>query len=158
MALSVTRNEAGSTEGGGATPPFRRTPEGLLAVLSLLFPLFSTRRRSHMSLTNDCLRTFAAGAVICCAVYRGFAADGEAHVGIDNFIFNPATLTVPVGTRVEWANEDDIPHTVVEATGTFKSPALDTQDKFSFTFSQAGTFNYFCSLHPQMTGKVVVTP
>jgi plastocyanin len=111
-----------------------------------------------MSLTNDCLRMFAAGAVTCCAVYPGFAAAGEAHIGIDNFIFNPATLTVPVGTRVEWVNDDDVPHTVVEATGRFKSPALDTQDKFSFTFSQAGTFNYFCTLHPHMTGKIVITP
>jgi plastocyanin len=111
-----------------------------------------------MSLKNDCLRAFAAAAGVCCAVCGGLAAAGAAHIGIDNFTFSPATLTVPIGTRVEWANDDDIPHTVVETTGKFNSPALDSQDTFSFTFTQAGTFNYFCSLHPHMTGKIVVAP
>ena len=111
-----------------------------------------------MSLTYDCLRAFAAGAAVCCAVYGAFAAPGESHVGIDNFTFNPGTITVRAGTKVEWENNDDIPHTVVETTGKFRSVALDTEDKFSFTFAQAGTFDYFCSLHPHMVGKVVVTP
>ncbi len=112
-----------------------------------------------MSLTYDGLRAFAVGAVVCCAVYGAFAAaSGEASVGIDNFTFNPGTVTVRVGTKVEWENNDDIPHSVVETTGKFHSAALDTDDKFSFTFTQAGTFDYFCSLHPHMVGKVVVTP
>ncbi|MBO0753245.1 MAG: cupredoxin family copper-binding protein [Bradyrhizobiaceae bacterium] len=110
-----------------------------------------------MSLIFDSLRAFAAGTAVCCAVCGGLAAAGDAHVGIDNFTYNPATLTVAVGTKVEWVNEDDIPHTVVETTGKFNSAALDTQDKFSFTFTEAGTYSYFCSLHPRMTGKVVVT-
>jgi plastocyanin len=110
-----------------------------------------------MSLTYDCLRAFAAGAAVCCAVYGVVAAPVEPHVGIDNFTFNPATITVRVGTKVEWTNNDDIPHTVVETNGKFRSAALDTEDKFSFTFTQAGTFDYFCSLHPTMVGKVVVT-
>ncbi len=110
-----------------------------------------------MSLTYDCLRAFAAGAVVCCAVYGAFAASGQTQVGIDNFTFSPGTITVPVGTKVEWENNDDIPHTIVETTGKFHSAALDTEDKFSFTFTQAGTFDYFCSLHPHMVGKVVVT-
>jgi plastocyanin len=115
---------------------------------------------SHMSLTYDCLRAFAAGAAVCCAVYGALAAPppGETHVGIDNFTFNPGTVTVPVGTKIEWENKDDIPHTVVETTGKFHSAALDTEDKFGFTFAQAGTFEYFCGLHPRMVGKVVVTP
>jgi plastocyanin len=111
-----------------------------------------------MSLTHDCLRAFAAGAAVCCAVYGAFAAAGEAHVGIDNFTFNPGTITVSAGTKVEWVNDDDIPHSIVEATGKFHSAALDTEDKFSFTFTQAGTYDYFCGLHPHMVGKVVVTP
>ncbi|MGC1666504.1 MAG: plastocyanin/azurin family copper-binding protein, partial [Bradyrhizobium sp.] len=66
-------------------------------------------------------------------------------------------LTVPVGTTVKWTNRDDIPHTVVE-TGSrvFRSKALDTDDTFSYTFANAGTFTYFCSLHPQMVGKIIV--
>ena len=79
------------------------------------------------------------------------------EVKIDNFAFSPETLTVPVGTTVQWTNRDDIPHTVVsDDKTTFKSKALDTDDKFSFTFTKAGTYPYFCSIHPKMTGKVVV--
>jgi plastocyanin len=111
-----------------------------------------------MFLTYDCLRAFAAGAAVCCAVYVAFAASAETQVGIDNFTFNPGTITVRVGTKVEWENNDDIPHTIAETTGKFHSAALDTEDKFSFTFTQTGTFDYFCSLHPYMVGKVVVTP
>jgi plastocyanin len=110
-----------------------------------------------MSLISDCLRAFAAGAAVCCVVYGAFAASGETKVGIDNFTFSPGTITVRVGTKVEWENNDDIPHSIVESTGKFHSAALDTEDKFSFTFAQAGTFDYFCGLHPHMVGKVVVT-
>jgi plastocyanin len=80
-----------------------------------------------------------------------------ATVKIDNFSFAPRELTVAVGTTVTWTNHDDIPHTVVSTEGSiFKSKVLDTDEKFSYTFSRAGTFPYFCSIHPKMTGKVVV--
>jgi plastocyanin len=80
------------------------------------------------------------------------------EVKIDNLSFGPVTLTVPVGTTVTWINRDDIRHTVVSTddSKTFKSKVLDTDEKFSFTFSRAGTYPYFCSIHPKMTGKVVV--
>ena len=80
------------------------------------------------------------------------------EVKIDNFSFGPATLTVPIGTTVTWINRDDIPHTVVssEDPKAFKSKVLDTDEKFSFTFTKAGTYPYFCSVHPKMTGKVIV--
>jgi amicyanin len=78
------------------------------------------------------------------------------EVKIDNFTFGPAELAVPVGTTVTWTNRDDIPHTVVSNDKVFKSKVLDTDEKFSFTFSKAGTYPYFCSIHPKMTGKVVV--
>jgi plastocyanin len=78
------------------------------------------------------------------------------EVRIDNFSFGPVELTVPVGTTVTWTNHDDIPHTVVSTEKVFKSKVLDTDEKFSFTFSKAGTYPYFCSIHPKMTGKVVV--
>ena len=77
------------------------------------------------------------------------------EVKIDNFSFGPGTLTVAVGTTVTWTNRDDIPHTVVSTDGVFKSKVLDTDEKFSFTFSKAGTYPYFCSIHPKMTGKVI---
>lgn len=82
----------------------------------------------------------------------------SAEVKIDNFSFGPAALTVSVGSTVNWTNRDDIPHTVVSTDDpkAFKSKVLDTDDKFSFTFTKAGTYAYFCSVHPKMTGKVVV--
>ncbi|HEV2676075.1 MAG TPA: cupredoxin family copper-binding protein [Aliidongia sp.] len=82
----------------------------------------------------------------------------DAQVNIDNFSFAPAQLTVAAGTKITWANRDDIPHTIVDAgePRTFKSPALDTGDAFSYVFSTPGTYHYFCSLHPHMQGTVVV--
>jgi plastocyanin len=80
----------------------------------------------------------------------------EMAVKIDNFSFSPATITVPVGTTIRWTNRDDIPHTVVSDEKTFKSKVLDTDQEFTFTFSKPGTYSYFCSIHPHMTGKVVV--
>ena len=78
------------------------------------------------------------------------------EVRIDNFSFGPTDVTVPAGTTVTWTNHDDIPHTVMSTDKVFKSKVLDTDEKFAFTFSTPGTFPYFCSIHPKMTGKVVV--
>jgi plastocyanin len=75
---------------------------------------------------------------------------------IDNFTFTPAKIEVAAGTTVTWVNHDDIPHTVVSTEKVFKSPALDSGEKFSYAFAKAGTYAYFCSLHPKMTGQVVV--
>jgi amicyanin len=98
----------------------------------------------------------AFGAVLALSVVR---AEGTAkEVTIDNFTFAPAELSVPVGTTVTWINRDDIPHTVVAKDKGFRSKALDTDDRYSFTFASAGTYDYFCGLHPHMTGKIVVTP
>jgi plastocyanin len=80
----------------------------------------------------------------------------NAEVKIDNFSFGPQTVTVPVGATVTWTNHDDIPHTVVSTDGVFKSKVRDTDETFSYTFTKAGTYPYFCSVHPKMTGKVVV--
>lgn len=90
------------------------------------------------------------------AVDQTAAGPKTVAVVIDNFTFSPATLEVAVGTTVTWRNRDDVPHTVVSTTKVFKSPPLDTDESFSFTFREAGTFAYFCSLHPHMTGSVVV--
>jgi plastocyanin len=85
------------------------------------------------------------------------AAKTEA-VRIENYSFSPASLTVPVGTTVTWTNHDDVPHTIVadDNPRTFRSAGLDTDDNFSFTFAKAGTYRYFCSVHPHMTGTIVV--
>lgn len=83
------------------------------------------------------------------------AADGMV-VKIENFTFNPAELTVKPGTVVTFLNADDIPHSVVEKDKKFKSKPLDTGDKFTMTFADAGEFSYFCGFHPHMVGKVIV--
>ena len=80
----------------------------------------------------------------------------DAEVDIDQFTFLPQRITVKAGTTVTWINEDDVPHTIVSSSKVFKSKALDTADKFSFTFTTPGTYDYFCSVHPHMTGAVVV--
>jgi len=80
----------------------------------------------------------------------------NAAVNIDNFVFGPQTITVPVGATVTWTNKDDIPHTSVSTEDVFKSKVLDTDEKFSYTFTKAGTYPYYCTIHPKMTGKVVV--
>ena len=82
-----------------------------------------------------------------------------ASATIDNFAFNPATLTVAAGTQVTWINRDDIPHTVTSAAQPpmFHSVALDTDDSFAFRFDAPGIYRYFCALHPHMQGTVVVT-
>ena len=80
----------------------------------------------------------------------------DATVTIDNFTFGPQRLTVKAGTTVTWVNQDDIPHALASNTKVFKSKALDTNDQFSFTFTTPGTYEYFCSLHPHMTGTIMV--
>jgi plastocyanin len=87
------------------------------------------------------------------------ADDGKAAsstIVIDNFSFTPRELTVAPGVTVTWVNQDDVPHTVVSTEKKFRSMALDTGDRFSFTFTDAGAYPYFCSVHPMMTGKVIV--
>jgi plastocyanin len=78
-------------------------------------------------------------------------------VHISNFTFAPALLKVRVGQTVTWTNDDDIPHTVTANDHSFKSKVLDTGERFSFTFTKVGLVSYFCSLHPHMTGKIMVT-
>ena len=78
------------------------------------------------------------------------------EVIIENFSYQPATLTVAAGTKVTWVNHDDEPHTVTETNKRFNSKALDNGDRFSKDFTQPGTYNYYCALHPKMTGQVIV--
>ena len=98
----------------------------------------------------------AVGALIAYGAVAAEEAEKDV-VNIDNFTFTPGELTVPAGTTVKFVNRDDIPHTVVESNKVFRSKPMDTDDSYSFTFANVGTFSYFCSLHPHMTGKVIVT-
>jgi plastocyanin len=90
------------------------------------------------------------------AAGQGNAPAKTVAIDIDNFKFGIVSLETAVGTTVTWTNRDDVPHTVTSSTKLFKSPPLDTGDVFSYTFKEAGTFEYYCSMHPRMTGKIVV--
>ena len=98
----------------------------------------------------------AVAATLPAASARAAETEVKIEVKIDNFAFAPQRIVVQAGTTVTWTNADDAPHTIVSTTKLFKSSALDTEDKFSFTFATPGTYDYFCSLHPHMTGTVVV--
>ena len=105
------------------------------------------------------LGIIAAVAGLMCLPVSSMADGGgtnSVEVTIDNFNFAPPTVTVSAGTKVTWVNKDDVPHTVTSDDKLFGSRALDTDDKFSFTFQTPGTYPYYCSVHPKMTGKVVV--
>jgi plastocyanin len=84
------------------------------------------------------------------------AKSSATEVRVDNFTFAPNELTVPVNGTVTWVNKDDVPHVIASNDGLFKSKALDTDDKYSYTFTKAGTYSYYCSVHPKMVGKIVV--
>ena len=106
-------------------------------------------------------RTLLQRAAMCAlaaaaAVSLGAAAPAPTIVKIGNFTFGPQVLTVAPGTTVTWVNDDDTPHTIVANDHSFRSKAIDTEERFSLTFSKPGDYAYFCSLHPHMTGKVVV--
>ena len=119
-----------------------------------------------MNMTNKkvSIAGLATAAIVAIVLFTGLprvkAADqppaATAEVKIDNFSFGPQTITVPVGTTVTWTNKDDIPHTIVSTDGVFKSKVRDTDEKFSYTFTKAGTYSYFCSVHPKMTGQIIV--
>jgi len=103
----------------------------------------------------------AALGAACALPMAAFVLSAEGQttptaVAIDNFTFNPQKLTVKAGTTVRWINMDDIPHAVAAVNKQFKSKTLDTDDAYSFTFTTPGSYDYFCSLHPHMTGTVVV--
>jgi plastocyanin len=110
-----------------------------------------------MSLKGTLARSATVAGLFAAAI--GFASRAQAaevQVTIDNFTFSPQQVTVKAGDTVTWTNHDDIPHTVTSTTKAFNSNALDTDDRFSFTFVTPGSFSYFCALHPHMTGSILV--
>jgi plastocyanin len=140
-------------------------PERLKSVLGITSATFIPGRHQLAVIDSTLSGAPPAFDVASRDAMRARARNGRAQhtfganaIAIDNFRFTPATLTVPVGTTVEWVNEDDVPHLIVSRTGAFKSsPLLDTGQRFGTTFSRAGTYDCFCSLHPMMQGRIVVS-
>lgn len=112
---------------------------------------------SYLGVTTVTYRQGAGPLAVVDSTLAGSPVGQLQTVNIDNFSFSPPTLGIVVGATVRWANRDDIPHTVVDTQGRFKSPPMDTGDTFEHTFRVPGTYDYFCSVHPHMTGKVVVS-
>ena len=83
-------------------------------------------------------------------------APAPAAIVLKSFHFSPAELSVPLGTTVSWTNRDEEPHTIASVDGAFRSGALDADEVFRYTFTRAGTYRYVCTIHPQMTGTIVV--
>ncbi|HET8823514.1 MAG TPA: cupredoxin family copper-binding protein [Terriglobales bacterium] len=107
--------------------------------------------------------TLALGtlALVLAVVLRSGTAIGQTaqtqpEIKVDNFTFSPETLTVAANTTITWTNKDDVPHVIASTDGLFRSKGLDTDDHYSFKFTKPGTYNYFCAIHPKMTGKIVV--
>ena len=110
---------------------------------------------------SNSILTIAASMVLALVAFptlerKVAAGPPTAEVKIDNFSYSPATITVKAGTQVTWTNHDDMPHTITSEDQSFKSKALDTDEKFTFTPTKPGTYTYYCSIHPKMTGKLVV--
>jgi plastocyanin len=111
--------------------------------------------------TRSLLIAIGSLALILTVVLRSGNAAGQnaqvqPEIKVDNFTFSPETLTVPANSTVIWINKDDVPHVIASTDGLFRSKGLDTDDHYSFKFTKPGTYNYFCAIHPKMTGKIVV--
>ena len=139
-------------------PPVKQITIENLTFMSLYY-----LRCQQLCRRSALLRCLRPGLLVCfmavgLAPQQSFPAGAsKAQVDIDNFSFLPKEITVPVGTTVTWTNHDDVPHVVASADDQFKkSAALDTDESFSHTFTTAGNYTYFCSIHPHMTGKIIV--
>jgi len=112
------------------------------------------------SLTRRSLIAAAGGVLLASAgaLAQQPNAGKTAEIVIENFAFTPATLTVAAGTAVTWDNQDEEPHNIVniDQPRRFRSPAIDTGEKFTFVFDQPGTYKYICAVHPHMEGTIIV--
>jgi plastocyanin len=98
----------------------------------------------------------AAGSGFVFTVHSEDKPASKAEVKIDNFSFAPGNIAIAAGATVTWTNNDDVPHVIASDDKSFRSKALDTDDRFSYTFTKPGTYIYYCAIHPKMTAKVVV--
>jgi plastocyanin len=114
-------------------------------------------RKQMRSMVVAAMLGAAAAPLMAAVALPVFAQTAAGSIGIDNFTFTPQRMTVRAGTTIKWTNKDDIPHAIASVGKVFRSKTLDTDDSYEFTFTTPGTYDYFCSLHPHMTGTVVVT-
>ena len=107
-------------------------------------------------MSSRILPTLAALALALLPAAAPSAAPAANHITIKDFMFAPSSITIKAGTTVTWVNEDEEPHTVVSATGLFRSQAIDTKESFAYKFDKPGEYHFICTIHPQMMGTVIV--
>jgi plastocyanin len=142
MLASPLQSQKANRRNASVISPLRRTINtgNLAIVLFVALAVLSTIRGKEAETTK-----------------AGLAKSTKSEVVIDNFSFSPQTFTLPAGATITWTNRDNMPHTVTSADNRFsKSPVLKPGQSFSNTFAAAGTYSYFCSIHPRMTGKIIV--
>ena len=110
---------------------------------------------------HSLLATILGLALILAVVLRPSGASSQTatqaiEIKVDNFTFSPAVVTVAENSTITWTNKDDVPHVIASTDGAFRSKGLDTDDHYSFKFTRPGTYSYYCSIHPKMTGKIIV--
>lgn len=160
---NITFHTAASTAfpqpkpGEAAGPgPMKVDPGVLRSYLGITDVNYIAKNRS-LAVIDTPLAVASVGALSSSTSSAPAIAGSGLTISIDNFMFSPMTLTISAGSTVTWVNHDDIPHNVVSVDGSFpKSKALDTNDSYSFKFDKPGTYEYFCGIHPKMTGKIVV--
>lgn len=113
------------------------------------------RRRVFVGMINAAALLAMVAAEVLLAAAAAHEKDPD-RIVISDFMFTPAELTIAAGAKVTWVNQDEAPHTIIDDSKTIRSDALDTGDKFQFVFTRPGTYTYHCSLHPQMTGQIIV--
>jgi 3',5'-cyclic-AMP phosphodiesterase len=157
MSTAFPQPAPGSAPSPG---PMKVPAEQLRSVLGITEVNFVRGQHSLAIVDSPLVSGAAAMSGMDMSAEKGKVASGAKpganEIFIDNFSFSPANITVPVGTKLTWTNKDDVPHNVISTANKFASPVLDTDQKFSFTFDEAGSYDYYCSIHPRMTAKVIV--
>jgi plastocyanin len=110
----------------------------------------------RMGIARAALAAGLLGSATGITLGMAFAEPGDAAIQITNYVYGPKVITVKAGTTVTWTNHDYVPHTVISTTQLFRSSVFFTNDTFAFTFTTPGTYEYYCTIHPKMTGTVVV--
>jgi plastocyanin len=109
-----------------------------------------------LTISNSCSKSSADNNYTTPGTAKGSGGPGTNEVWIQGMAFTPATITVAAGTTITWTNKDAVSHTVTSTTGVFDSGSMSTNATYSRTFTTAGSFPYYCKVHPGMTATVVV--
>ena len=114
------------------------------------------RNPGHVLRASILIASILGTALATPALFAAAPPVTALEVSIAKFAYGPKEITVAPGTKINWVNHDEAPHTVTSSDKSFASKGLDTDDRFEHTFATEGDFNYLCTVHPFMTGVVHV--